>query len=225
MISLWFMLYLHFVLMLHRSAEVFTRPSNETLCWLDGGSCESDWEFVWFLACAHIDCLGRTWVRDVEPARFLYMSPRPRHVQDRAESLGQARPHHVPRPGHYQARSCLAPGPRPGSLRVKLKELLQFHTKHVASASKPKSCLESKPKVSSWLQNQTCSLRSKNPHCCLRCTIPKYASGPERGHRPHFGPLAPHVHTFGLLSPCWDLWAPRAFRPKAILNYAEVLQP
>ena len=131
------MLYLHFVLMLHRSAEVFTRPSNETLCWLDGGSCESDWEFVWFLACAHIDCLGRTWVRDVEPARFLYMSPRPRHVQDRAESLGQARPHHVPRPGHYQARSCLAPGPRPGSPRVAVKGLLQFHTKHVASGPNP----------------------------------------------------------------------------------------
>ena len=179
-----------------------------------------------FLHAHTLIALGEHGCGDVEPARFLYMPPRPRYAQDRAESLGQARPHHVPRPDHYQARSCLAPGLRPGPPRVALKGLLQFHTKHVASASKPKSCLESKPKVSSWLQNQTCSLRSKNPHCCLGSTIPKYASGPEeRGHRPHFGPLAPHVHTFGLLSPCWDLWAPRAFRPKAILNYAEVLQP
>ena len=160
-------------------------------------------------------------------SQLVFFTCRPGHAMFKTEeSLGQARPHHVPRPGHYQARSCLAPGPRPGSPRVALKGLLQFHTKHVASASKPKSCLESKPKVSSWLQNQTCSLRSKNPHCCLRFTIPKYASGPEeRGYRPQFWPLAPHVHTFGQLSPCWDLWAPRAFRPKAILNYAEVLQP
>ena len=118
----------------------------------------------------------------------------------------------MPGPGHHQARSCLASGPRPGFPRVKLKGLLQFQTKHVASASKPKSCLGFRPKTSSRLQNQRCSLRSKNLHCCLRCNIPpNCALGPELGLRPRLWPPCPHFWGYCAR---WDLWALKGLWPQ-----------
>ena len=42
-----------------------------------------------FLHAHTLIALGEHGCGDVEPARFLYMPPRPRHAQDRAESLEQ----------------------------------------------------------------------------------------------------------------------------------------